>query len=94
VAATRCGHFFGIFQKQVKYLIPAKTMLKKNERVHFMCDDHPWMGIQQGPDQTMAGSWITDENAIRSDISKKFGIPTALQQRRCVKAGQSDFSSE
>jgi hypothetical protein len=68
----------------VKYLIPAKTMLKKNERIHFMRDDHPWMGIQQGPDQTMAGSGITDKNAIRSDISKKFDIPTVLQQRRGV----------
>jgi hypothetical protein len=38
------------------------------------------MGIQKGPDQTMAGAGTANESAIGSDISKQFGIPVLLHE--------------
>jgi len=64
----------------MKYLIPAETMLEKVQGIHFVRNDDIRMGIEKRSNKAMAAPGITDENTIRSDIAKEFGIPTALNQ--------------
>ena len=77
MASTR-SHLLRIFQKQVEYLVPVKASLNEFQRLQFMRDDYVRVGIEKRSDKTMAGSRITDEQAIGFNVTKKFSVPPAL----------------